>query len=212
MIVYLDQKQFDDPEQKESHWVRNGLLTTGALVGAHFGAKAGLFGRHAQKFAGNMHSRMGNALGVSSMVTSGRRSAGEAVAKMKYGVTGRGEEAWNKAFQSGAFKDLKTANGKAVTNAGQARAAAMGNAMKDSKNVVQMDKTLAANTRVDNMMNGLSNSGNIVKNANGGETLSGIGLEKLGAKKGMEREDFVKAINQNGNDKLKSMITAPPKQ
>ena len=95
MIVYL-QKVYageypqQQPEKKESHWVRNGLLTTGALVGAHFGAKAGLLGRRMQKFAGNNQAWVGNKLGIYDIAKSGEKAATEAVAKMNAGVKGRG--------------------------------------------------------------------------------------------------------------------------
>lgn len=105
MIVYLDQKYFDNPEQgNESHWIRNGLLTTGALVGAHFGAKAGLFGRHAQQFAGNMHTRIGNKLGWHRMARSGQDAAAEATAMMKAGITDKAKWASDQA-RAQAMKD-----------------------------------------------------------------------------------------------------------
>lgn len=105
MIVYLDQKQFDNPEQgNESHWIRNGLLTTGAIVGAHFGAKAGMFGRHAQQFAGNMHTRIGNKLGWHQMARSGQDAAAEATAMMKAGITDKTKWASDQA-RSQAMKD-----------------------------------------------------------------------------------------------------------
>lgn len=102
MIVYL-QKVYageyppQQPEKKESHWVRNSLLTAGALVGTHFGAKAGLFGRHMQKFAGNNQAWIGNKLGMHKVAMSGQRSAEDAVARLNNNITGRGKEAWNAA-------------------------------------------------------------------------------------------------------------------
>ena len=105
MIVYLDQKQFDNPEQgNESHWIRNSLLTTGAIVGAHFGAKAGMFGRHAQQFAGNMHTRIGNKLGWHQMARSGQNAAAEATAMMKAGITDKAKWASDQA-RAQAMKD-----------------------------------------------------------------------------------------------------------
>lgn len=87
MIVYL-QRNFADEGDNESHTLRNTLAVGGALVGGHFAAKGGLLGRHAQRWAGNNHARLGNLFGSTSMFKSGQNAAAEASAKIAYGRLG----------------------------------------------------------------------------------------------------------------------------
>jgi len=178
MIVYLNQKNFDYPEQpeNESHWVRNGLLTTGALVGAHFGAKAGLFGRHMQKFAGNNQAWLGNKLKIYDFAKQGEKAAVQAQAKINAGVTGRGmsKEIWQKGL------DEAIASGKVSkdTTLGQF----MGNHLKGAKASDQI-------TKVDSALQ----KENMVRNIMGNETQAA----KFGIKKDASYDDAVKAFDNS---------------
>ena len=88
MIVYLQRNFADEGNNNESHTLRNTLAVGGALVGGHFAAKGGLLGRHAQRWAGNNHARLGNLFGSTSMFRSGQNAAAEASAKIAYGRLG----------------------------------------------------------------------------------------------------------------------------
>lgn len=88
MIVYLQRNFADEGNNNESHTLRNTLAVGGALVGGHFAAKGGLLGRHAQRWAGNNHARLGNLFGSTSMFKSGQNAAAEASAKIAYGRLG----------------------------------------------------------------------------------------------------------------------------
>ena len=205
MIVYLNQKNFDYPDQQEneSHWVRNGLLTTGALVGAHFGAKAGLFGRHMQKFAGNMHTKMGNALGFREMAASGRRAAGTAEAMMKNNVKGRGNAAWEEAYKkANPNASLEGLTDEAKNKVlGKFRAQQIGSAMKSGEGVEQIKGSLLKEDSVRNIMDHANNGGNTT-------AVTGI-------KKDMNYEDAAKAFDnstfgQSFNKKFGGAQTPPP--
>lgn len=139
MIVYL-QRNFAD-EENESHGLRNTLAVGGALVGGHFAAKGGLLGRHAQRWAGNNHARLGNLFGSTSMFRSGQNAAAEASAKIAYGRLGwlgaskqeqaraivrarNGETSWTKNLGDGKtkkyeFKDVVQANDNMVNKLAQ---------------------------------------------------------------------------------------------
>lgn len=141
MIVYL-QRNFAD-EENESHGLRNTLAVGGALVGGHFAAKGGLLGRHAQRWAGNNHARLGNLFGSTSMFRSGQNAAAEASAKIAYGRLGwlgaskqeqaraivrarNGETSWTKNLGDGKtkkyeFKDVVQANDNMVNKLAQER-------------------------------------------------------------------------------------------
>jgi hypothetical protein len=165
MIVYLQkvyageypQQQYpQQPEKKESHWVRNGLLATGALVGTHFGAKAGLLGRHMQKFAGNNQAWIGNKLGIYDIAKSGEKAATEAVAKMNAGVKGRGmsDEIWQKALDNTKENGAMKVNGQYFNSASKVsdlKSAALSEARK-SKDVIRVDKNLAKEDHIRNIM------------------------------------------------------------
>jgi hypothetical protein len=161
MIVYL-QKVYAEgypqqqPEKKESHIVRNSLLTAGALVGAHFGAKAGLLGRHMQKFAGNNQAWIGNKLGIHDIAKSGEKAATEAVAKMNAGVKGRGmsDEIWQKALDNTKENGAMKVNGQyfnSGSNVSDLKSAALSEARK-SKDVIKVDKNLAKEDHIRNIM------------------------------------------------------------
>lgn len=188
MIVYLQkvyageypQQQYpQQPEKKESHWVRNGLLATGALVGTHFGAKAGLLGRHMQKFAGNNQAWVGNKLGIYDIAKSGEKAATEAVAKMNAGVKGRGMDkaAWNEAFQK-AQSEGKT-NAK---NMGQFKQNAINEAFK-SDQVTKVNAGLEKENLIRDMM---------------GNTKAGANFN---IKEGMDYKAAEEAFNTSPNGK-----------
>lgn len=209
MIVYLQkvyageypQQQYpQQPEKKESHWVRNGLLTTGALVGAHFGAKAGLLGRHMQKFAGNMHTKMGNALGWREMAASGRRSAGTAQAMMENNVTGRGNAAWEEAFKkANPNQSLEGLTDEAKDKIlGKFRAQQIGTAMKSGEGVEQIKGSLLKEDSIRNVMDHANNGGNTAV---------------TGITKDMKYEDAAKAFDDSTFGKSfngKFGVTPPP--
>lgn len=140
MIVYL-QRNFADEGNNESHTLRNTLAVGGALVGGHFAAKGGLLGRHAQRWAGNNHARLGNLFGSTSMFRSGQNAAAEASAKIAYGRLGwlgaskqeqaraidrarNGETSWTKNLGDGKtktyeFKNVVQANDNMVNKLAQ---------------------------------------------------------------------------------------------
>mgnify|MGYP006935953092 CR=1 FL=1 len=179
MIVYLQkvyagEYPLQQPEKKESHWVRNSLLTAGALVGTHFGAKAGLFGRHAQKFAGNNQAWIGNKLGLYEFARGGQKAAENAVAKINAGVTGRGgSEAFKAAGKSTA--DYRNAIKQA----------------RQSGDVTMVDKGLLQKERVRTAMD----------NVAAGNTQAAEVLGKQGFNKDMNYEQFSDKFNKTGNYK-----------
>jgi len=173
MIVYLNQKNFDYPDQpeNESHWVRNGLLTTGALVGAHFGAKAGLFGRHMQKFAGNNQAWLGNKLKMYDIARSGQAAAENAVAKINAGVTGRGgAEAFKAAGKSTA--DYRNAIKQA----------------RKSGDVTMVDKNLLQEERIRTKMDQVA----------AGNNKAAESLGKQGFNKEMDYDQFKEQLDKTG--------------
>ena len=143
MIVYLQRNFADEGNNNESHTLRNTLAFGGALVGGHFAAKGGLLGRHAQRWAGNNHARLGNLFGSTSMFKSGQNAAAEASAKIAYGRLGwlgaskqeqaraivrarNGETSWTKNLGDGKtktyeFKNVVQANDNMVNKLSQER-------------------------------------------------------------------------------------------
>ena len=143
MIVYLQRNFADEGNNNESHTLRNTLAVGGALVGGHFAAKGGLLGRHAQRWAGNNHARLGNLFGSTSMFKSGQNAAAEASAKIAYGRLGwlgaskqeqaraivrarNGETSWTKNLGDGKtktyeFKNVVQANDNMVNKLSQER-------------------------------------------------------------------------------------------
>lgn len=179
MIVYL-QKQYADDDQHESHWLRNGLLTAGALTAGHFAAKGGLMGRHMQKFAGNNQAWLGNKLGLYDFARSGQKASENAVAKINAGVTGRGGvEAFKAAGKSTA--DYRNAIKQA----------------RRSGDVTMVDKNLLQQERVKTAMD----------NVSAGNTQAAEVLGKQGFNKDMSYEQFSDKFNKTGNYKT---ITGNP--
>lgn len=173
MIVYL-QKQYADDDQHESHWLRNGLLTAGALTAGHFAAKGGLMGRHMQKFAGNNQTWLGNKLGLYEFARGGQKAAENAVAKINAGVTGRGgSEAFKAAGKSTA--DYRNAIKQA----------------RQSGDVRMVDKGLLQEERVRTAMD----------NVAAGNTQAAEVLGNQGFNKDMNYEQFSDKFNKTGNYK-----------
>ena len=90
--------------------------TLAATAGAFYGARKGMFGAGAQKWAGNAWAKAGKSIGSKSMVKSGAADVGMAQAKqasaaaVKEGGSAFTAKQMNKAAKANARDYIKTLN------------------------------------------------------------------------------------------------------
>ena len=77
----LKRKTFSDSENKGSGWGKKLLVGAGIAAAGFAGAKKGMFGAGAQKWAGSTYAKAGKMLGSQGMLKSGAASYGQGAAK-----------------------------------------------------------------------------------------------------------------------------------
>lgn len=80
-------KKYSDNNESGSSWGKKlaiGAGTVAATVGAFYGAKKGMFGASAQKWAGNAYAKTGKFFGSSNMMKSGAKDYAQGAAKQAF--------------------------------------------------------------------------------------------------------------------------------
>ena len=77
----LKRKTFSESENKGSGWGKKLLVGAGIAAAGFAGAKKGMFGAGAQRWAGSTYAKAGKMLGSQGMIKSGAASYGQGAAK-----------------------------------------------------------------------------------------------------------------------------------
>lgn len=97
--------------------------TLAATAGAFYGAKKGMFGAGAQKWAGSTYGKIGKAVGSDNMMLSGANSYGQGVAKQMANHR-------DALIKAGTSKNAAYTNEQMTANASKAGNAFLGKLLK----------------------------------------------------------------------------------
>lgn len=77
----LKRKTYSDDQNNGSGWGKKLAIGAGIAAAGFMGAKSGMLGAGAQKWAGSAYARAGKAIGSQGMMKSGAQSYGQGAAK-----------------------------------------------------------------------------------------------------------------------------------